>query len=79
MRLACVLLLLAFGEGETVKNVRLDTEISVDDLVETVVLQLNHDDVFDLIVKLEAACQDGDLLERLHEHFTMEFVKEGGQ
>jgi hypothetical protein len=51
--------------------------LTADDLVDAVVeASPSRDFIFDLIVKLEKACMDGDFLERVWKHFDAELKKQ---
>jgi hypothetical protein len=53
---------------------RFGIQLTVEDVVETLA-SIGHDEVIEIIIRLDAACEDWDVTEKLHKHFTKEMVK----
>jgi len=49
--------------------------VDVDTLVEGTVESLSFDEIHELIVKLDRACEDWGVTEKLHKHFCDEMEK----
>jgi hypothetical protein len=49
--------------------------VDVDDLVESAIESLTFDEIHDLIVKLDKACEDWGVTENLHKYFSCEMKK----
>lgn len=49
--------------------------VDVDDLVESAIESLSFDEIHELIVKLDKACEDWGVTENLHKYFASEMKK----
>ena len=49
--------------------------VDIDDLVEGAIESLSFEEIHDLIVKLDKACEDWGVTEKLHDYFRDEMKK----
>lgn len=64
------------------KEIQKTTMVSIQEVTVNDVLEMfessSHEFIFQLIVSLEAMCQDGEMLERVAKHFNNELAKQEG-